>query len=247
MYEKIRVFIDKHIERISGIFVIILIASWILSQFIPKLKAWMIEQNLLIVVIAILLIDVINRLVNIAKREGTVVSMRREEERIFDVIASARDELLIMGGNIFIITYHAHRLAQLFEHIKQVRILILDGNCNAARLREQSIIDDKNYLQLHEGTLKSLGDIARELGASAYKMNLRVYDLPAMHFFCIADGRRMVLNNYSYGRIGVHSPHFYFDYCDSDPKQHSIMKHYKDAFEFVWEKSKPKEIQKKRE
>ena len=61
MFENVRDFIDRHIKRVSAFFDVALITLWILSQYIPALPNWMINQNLLTVIIAVLLIDVINR------------------------------------------------------------------------------------------------------------------------------------------------------------------------------------------
>jgi hypothetical protein len=68
---KVRKFIDRHIKLIGAILVIAVIALWLLSQFVPALAKWMVEQDLLSVVIVALLTDVITRLVEIKGGEAT--------------------------------------------------------------------------------------------------------------------------------------------------------------------------------
>jgi hypothetical protein len=65
MEGKVRRFIDRHIKLIGAILVIAVLALWLLSQFVPALAKWMVEQDLLSVVIVVLLTEVITRLVEI--------------------------------------------------------------------------------------------------------------------------------------------------------------------------------------
>lgn len=85
---RVRKFIDRHIKLIGAILVIAVIALWLLSQFVPALAKWMMEQDLLSVVIVALLAEAIARLAEIKGREAT------GDVRVFsDQYAAYREEI----------------------------------------------------------------------------------------------------------------------------------------------------------
>lgn len=167
----------------------------------------------------------------------------RQIPEILRVLGTARNELCLMGGNLRILAFHTPRLAEIFASVRQVRILVMDGECEAARMRERQIgltPGAWDYRRLFEDTVGAIREITERLGGAAQRLEVRTYDVPALHFLCLVDDRKMILNNYPYGGTGISFPHMFFDDCDTNAVSNGMMRRYRESFDFVWNNlSKP--------
>lgn len=158
----------------------------------------------------------------------------RDIRKIFDIVKTSQNELLLMGSNLTLLQYYGDELSQVFDNVKSARILILDGDSPAVQMRQRQLENPWDYPAGYKQTLRKLQSFWKQ----SQTKQIRAYDMPPMHFLCVVDRRRMVVCNYSYGRLGIESPHYYFENCDTNAQNNRIMKYYLEAFDFVWTRSR---------
>ncbi len=170
------------------------------------------------------------------------LELSRDVNKMVNLMKDAENEILLVGANLTSVLYTGRvDLAHMLGKVNIFRVLIADGECAGAREREKQLLNPPSYRELYHTSRSFLREFFQDSridGEIRKRLKVRVYEMAPLYFSCIIDRNILILNNYSFGKQGVLSPHFYFLNSNNCPKNKLILQTYVESFEFVWENSK---------
>jgi len=228
MYAKIGEFIERNIRAFGNILVIVVVSLWVLSQFLPVIEEWIINQDLLGVLAVVLLVDAMKHIIDI-KREGLpakrVQFYRNQSEAIKEIDRYLRKN---HPRHVRMIEYSTHTIFNLLERLVEynckVELMVQHPDLAINEHQRRRIKLNIDYL---EKTLFNQYD----------QIEIRLYKVPASIRGRNLDGVLVNLGWYTYtsGEEGIygHSNPMINAYTECEEGQY-LQDMFDQAFDWLW-------------
>ena len=167
-YERIRNFVDRYVNRLGSLLILLVVAAAVLGNFIGPIQDFLTASRVFEVVIIALLLEVVSRLVELKGAGPGVEVSENQRAAMPDLVRHVR-EARPASVQLFEVSSLSIRdlLASVLDSGAQVQLLLHDPYQGAVNDLQRKVIESQ-VLTLESG---SLGDTS--------KLEIRFYSIPA--------------------------------------------------------------------